>query len=370
MFPQIHTEQGFLLKVQHIPEIKKINQEVNDEQISIYHYSIIGPNTFDTPESKECRGIVFNSKGEIICRPFHKFFNVGERASKEEIGGWDICGISEKLDGSMITPVLINDKIYWKTKKSFFSEVAMKVTDFIYGSEHYIPYNDFAKEVIRKGYTPIFEYMGPNNRIVISYLLDSLVLIGLRHMITGEYIPLDSNFTKNRLLDSDLVIPKNRLIPLNEPIDQLITKCNQISHFEGWIIHRSDGEMVKIKTEWYVSLHRKVTFLREKDIAMSCLNEDVDDLIGYLVEIGDPQLIQKVKEIQLQVFNDLLSLEEEINNIVNQDKNLDKKTFAIKYKNHPLFYLLINKYLNRDCCLEIKKHYLRRQMHKFSDRHI
>src|SRR5690348_16903958 len=52
--------------------------------------------------TKQCRGLILNVKtGEVIAKPFPKFFNYGEYTGK----GWTLpkgkCTVTEKLDGSL-----------------------------------------------------------------------------------------------------------------------------------------------------------------------------------------------------------------------------------------------------------------------------
>jgi len=63
---------------------------------------------------RECRGIIFDSKtGDIIRRPYHKFFNVNEREETQEnqinLGHPHV--IVEKLDGSMIAPFIVDGQM-------------------------------------------------------------------------------------------------------------------------------------------------------------------------------------------------------------------------------------------------------------------
>ena len=66
---------------------------------------------FDAAIRRECRGIIFDTAtGEILRRPFHKFFNVNERDETQD-HRVDLSrphAILEKLDGSMIAPFIVN----------------------------------------------------------------------------------------------------------------------------------------------------------------------------------------------------------------------------------------------------------------------
>ncbi|CAO4143290.1 hypothetical protein [Methylorubrum extorquens] len=52
---------------------------------TVIDYVFALPETFDTPIARECRGLKFDRDGLLIGRPFHKFFNLGERERIEEI---------------------------------------------------------------------------------------------------------------------------------------------------------------------------------------------------------------------------------------------------------------------------------------------
>ena len=42
-----------------------------------YVYAL--PDSFDNPYRLECGGIKFAPDGSVLARPFHKFFNIGEK---------------------------------------------------------------------------------------------------------------------------------------------------------------------------------------------------------------------------------------------------------------------------------------------------
>ena len=52
---------------------------------TVINYNVMMADTFDCNIRRECRGIIFGSKtGDIIRRPFHKFFNVNEREETQD----------------------------------------------------------------------------------------------------------------------------------------------------------------------------------------------------------------------------------------------------------------------------------------------
>ncbi len=54
--------------------------------LSVIDYIYTTDDTFDTALARECRGLKFDADGRIIGRPFHKFFNLGD---KERVEHWE-----------------------------------------------------------------------------------------------------------------------------------------------------------------------------------------------------------------------------------------------------------------------------------------
>ena len=105
------------------------------EDYTVINYMVNMPDTFDIDESnpltglirRECRGLIFDKSGYLISRPYHKFFNIGER-EETQVNKIDFTvshTIMEKLDGSMVLPLTFNniDKVHIATKMGL-SDVA------------------------------------------------------------------------------------------------------------------------------------------------------------------------------------------------------------------------------------------------------
>jgi len=108
-----------------------------------------------------------------------------------------------------------------------------------------------------------------------------------------------------------------------------------------------NGDMVKVKTKWYLERHRAMTFLRERDIAEMVVNESVDDLKALLVAEGVD--IGEILALEKKVVNDLLGVKiaaEQLQDM--SDWQLDRKSFAIKHAGTPLFGLRMTKFLGKE----------------------
>jgi RNA ligase len=150
-------------------------------------FNMTGPDDLGGAIRRECRGIKFYPDGKVACRLFHKFFNISEREETQPhlIDLSRLHTIMDKRDGSMLHPMVMPDgKIRWMTKMGL-SDVAIQAEKFI---QHHPKYENFAMWCINNDMTPIFEYTSPNNRIVIQYEKEELILLAVRNNFTGEYL--------------------------------------------------------------------------------------------------------------------------------------------------------------------------------------
>ena len=177
------------------PECFFVAQKDGYQVINYHHTS---PATFPeiTDENskirREFRGICFDMEGNIIRRPFQKFFNIGEK-SETNLETLDVSRphlILDKLDGSMVSFFMVNNKPIWGTRMGA-TEVSDQVVEWLKSQpDRNERYESFAKELFYVGYTAIFEWCSNTQRIVIDYPVSNLILTGVRNMVTGEYVDI------------------------------------------------------------------------------------------------------------------------------------------------------------------------------------
>jgi RNA ligase len=188
-FPEIRTISDVLPHIEGRPEFVVAEREgytiVNYVVAMADTFDMTGPDDLGGAIRRECRGLKFSPNGDIAARPFHKFFNIGEREETQSrlIDLSRSHTIMEKLDGSMIHPMMVDGYIRWMTKMGITS-VAMQAEEFIAKNTRY---KDFAVWCIENRMTPIFEWTSPFNQIVLSYEEERLTLLAVRDNITGEY---------------------------------------------------------------------------------------------------------------------------------------------------------------------------------------
>ena len=300
---QLQDDLGDLKAVRFTPQV------VGGVGLVICSYMIDDPEIWKRQYGTEARGITFReSDGECVSRPFRKFFNVGERADTQpaliqyqyECAFYDRkTELTMKRDGSLITPVVVNGKVYLKTKKSFTSDVAICAQFFLDHDAQ--PLQSCIKKCMAAGFTPIFEFTSPDNMIVINYG-DScrLTLIAIRHTETGEFC-LANDPTWN-LFDPEAPFVK-RIDPLPDWND-LVRWQQDKEGEEGWVLF-VDGKRVKMKTEWYLKRHRLMD-VRVRDVADMTVNETLDDLMADMIQAGKD--LDQIRIIQRSVIGELLEL--------------------------------------------------------------
>lgn len=330
-FPNIKTLDDVL------PYIKNNNNfiHVKKDGYSVINYTFNSNDTFPPVNShaesilRECRGLIFDDNGKLISRRYHKFFNLGER--EDLVYNFSMGhDIYEKLDGSMITPVMIKGDIRWCTK--------MGVTDITANVEKYIEtvipdrmYLEFSHHCFYQNFTPIFEWCSNKNRIVMNYPDDKLVLTAIRHNENGKYI--DSTMcmhigrTYNIPFNSpinitDLDIGKDR----NSIYEKINNTCSEI--MEGIVIRFNDGHMLKVKTEDYILQHRAKSEVENVKYAIQIIVEDkMDDYISLL----SPEMKTKFEQLAEMVSLDIVCFSL---NVASQlwfirDKGISRKDYAL-----------------------------------------
>jgi hypothetical protein len=188
-----------------------------------------------------CRGLVTNSKGEIIARPFKKFFNMeeGKHTPTSEFE------VYEKMDGSLGICFFYNDEWHMATRGSFTSEQAIKGRELL---------NKYKYRYSSTDCTYLFEIIYPENRIVVNYGTDEkLVMLAVIQTNSGEeYDIYDWKYNELGF----------ELVKKYDGIKDYSTLKSMISNnAEGYVIRFSNGDRMKIKGEEYLRLHKIMTNL-------------------------------------------------------------------------------------------------------------
>jgi len=217
---------------------------IDGYKIVVFNYRLAQYNDFINPPGDvrnafEMRGLtyVFNTDGTLYERYLllDKFFNLNQVPSTlySEVKDLKINNIYSKEDGSVITFIkLPNGKVIAKTKMSFEADQA-KGANLVYSENNKL--ENFINWTLENDITAIFEYVAPDNRIVLKYYERDLILLRLRDNKTGEYLNLDD--FKEKL--EGIKLASKYEFTLNE----LIELAKSESDVEGWVVQFEGGKM-------------------------------------------------------------------------------------------------------------------------------
>lgn len=254
----------------------------------IINYRHLGSDVFPDPASapdphtaylwglrRQCRGLVFDLDGNVIGPGFEKFMNVNETEETR----WENIDLSQphvicqKLDGSMCRPVIMPDGGYRIFTKMGLTEVALQPEAWVARRPNY---DRFFRELLAQGLVPLLEWCSRSQKIVIDYPEDRLVLLAVRAIQDGGYLPL------NMMLDLSLhygVEVVDRYPGNAHSMERLIEETRSLQDQEGWVIWFENGYRLKIKGDAYVAAHRaKEGIMRENGLIQLILDEQIDDV--------------------------------------------------------------------------------------------
>jgi hypothetical protein len=319
----------------------------------------------------QCRGLVTNSKGQIVARPFKKFFNLEETDSLPS-GEFKVY---EKMDGSLgilfyYEEELTDERRYniWfnnnyetgmerffdpnnlpdydnsyyeptpKTKGewilasrgSFTSEQAIKGTEML---------KKYNLDSLHIGYTYLFEIIYPDNRIVVNYgTEEKLVLIGIVHTMIDDFeMPLE--YCDGLLSGVDFEIVKSYNLGDNiESLKNTISDDN-----EGYVLRFNTKPIsrIKIKGEEYVRLHRIITNISNRNLwELLKDNQPLDEILDKVPDEFYNWVKDTVRDFVVRFENIEKDYLEIFNNLLNQ--NLERRDFALKAKHYRHSGVLFN----------------------------
>lgn len=236
-----------------------------------------------------CRGLVTDGDGNVISRPFPKFFNWGEpEAPGPEITQSPFWAF-DKMDGSLIVVGEQDGEAVVSTKGSFNTWHSEKAREMLQGWKPI------------KGSTAIFEFIHPDNRIVVDYGdTEELVLLGAVENSTGEDHFTPENYAEGSGWFGRLVPPHAfRLQAILETVANLENGPNREGFVLIWPQVGGPSYRVKIKFAQYMQLHRTLSRLSNVAVWEALSNGTLDALL----EVVPDEMYDQVRECS----NELIS---------------------------------------------------------------
>lgn len=328
---------------------------VDGYPVSVFNYRLAQFKDFDKPlpgkphiKGHEMRGLtfVFNKDGSLFKRYLllEKFFNLNQVPDSmySVVKNYKIKFISNKEDGSVATFVkLPNGKVLGKSKMGFDNDQAIGINR-IYKNNPEV--KSFVDWCLNSDIVAVFEYVSPDNRIVLRYPGQELILLRLRDNKTGKHIDIRNHLDR---------VGSIRIAPFEDDVkdlDHLIELTATQVDKEGSIVTCEDefgrDFLFKIKTPWYMSLHGLLTddIYKENVIIEYILDDKIDDILGQLPEDEREahERINKIILIVKKAINDKISeIEKAYEQFVNS--RMTKKDYALKNRvGNPNFHFVMN----------------------------
>lgn len=229
----------------------------------------------------QARGLIVDENGNVVGRPFKKFFNIEEgrfTPTKD-------FEVYEKMDGSL--GILFNYKGEWifASKGSFASDQSIEFKKIF--EEKY------STNLLDISCTYLFEILYPENRIVVDYGdLRDVILLGKIITSTGEELNVDSyrnNFNVVKKYDGIT--------------DYTFLKKIVADNHEGFIVKFSNGCRIKVKGEEYLRLHKIMTNISTTSVWEVLSNkEDMGDLLKDVPDEFYDKIKSYEKELKYSFF--------------------------------------------------------------------
>ncbi len=246
----------------------------------------------------KARGIIFDTRtGAIVCRPFTKFFNIGERSNTkikvlERRLKKEKAFATKKLDGSCLA--------VWYHEEAWHTSTlgSLKSPQAVYAAETYLSKYDF--NALPTDLTYVFEMIAPCDRYdkVINYGSQDDITMLAAFETKWDEVEVPRGRLEMLANSAGLPIVEEYPIDPEKPWDTVIPNGE-----EGYVL-QIGTQRQKIKSRWYMRWHRiadSVSFKNVIDLlqyeqytldqmvknAPSNIGSKLDDVLGYISMVKD-----------------------------------------------------------------------------------
>ena len=292
----------------------------NGKEIAVYHYKQGNYEEFEKFNAWELRALTFVKNGEKWERfiGIHKFFELNQAPGwmEEDLKDKKVIKVQEKIDGTFVHPILIDNKVYFKSKLRFDSFQAKRAQEMYETNENL---KNYVNKKLNEGKIPLFEYFSPKTQVVMDYGSERLVLVQLRDLETGEYdLSFEDEAKEFNVECAPVCAPK--------PLRDYLEEKNVCISKEGWVMIFEDMKFVKVKTKEYLKRHKILGDIKENSIISHILNGEIDEIKEILNKKSEKY--QFIKEIEEKFNKKYKELENKIKKALKMTKKEAQKKFG------------------------------------------
>jgi RNA ligase len=256
----------------------------------------------------------------------HKFFELNQAPGwmEEDLKNLKILKVQEKIDGTLLQPILIDNKIYFKSKLRFDSFEAKRANEILNSSENL---KKFIFNCYKNNKIPLFEYISQKSQVVMDYKKEALILIQVRDLKSGEYdLEFEKEAKKFSIECAQVCESKN--------LQDYLTQKKNCTSKEGWVIIFEGMHFVKVKTDEYLKRHSLIAKVEPHHIIQKALENRIDEYFQILNK--NSQKYSYVKET-LSKFNYKYNL---LKKDIKKSFKLNKSELKKEFLNHPYYEVI------------------------------
>ncbi|KAJ3261724.1 hypothetical protein HK103_004675 [Boothiomyces macroporosus] len=281
------------------PYSLKVKESTLHPSLYLLAYNMINSD-LSHPIVQECRGIILEKEtNRIICYPFDKFFNMGEK--NEHPIDWKSALVYEKLDGSLMKLYYYDKEDQWiiASNNSIDAREAPVAIDQMQRAIHKVEsfhylfiqaYETTTKQefnipdILDRSMTYMFEMMHPLSTIVVQHEKPRLCHLATRK-ITGGFPEVEFVFP---LVEQPTVYPLSSPEQCKQAAEQ-IQLNGKLVDTEGFVVRDKYFKRVKVKSPVYVSLHHLASTSPNQTTLMDAvLMNELEEIVTYHPRLEKP----------------------------------------------------------------------------------
>lgn len=320
-------------------------KEYNDR--CVFDYSQI-----DSPKTDavvmQCRGLIANKdRTQIVCRPFDRFFNLGEAPDTQTDLDFSKAVAYEKIDGSMIKIYYFSGRWEIATRGTAFGESNVNGFDLTFRdlalkamglSES--EFQDSAYLCLDSAVTYLLEITSLENKVVTHYEGYKLHYLGARVTETGEWVSEE----QLRFVSGFGAIMPTKSVFSNK--DEAISASNNLGGLrEGFVLWQNGRPIAKVKSDAYVTAHHiRGEGLTPKRIAELVLTGEHEEYLTYFA--SDKHHFEPYEQAETDLMQEITAVWQKLQYIT------DQKEFAKQACKYP-FSAVLFEVKKKDKCAHL-----------------